>query len=721
MRRFILTIGICLLAGAAVRPASMSSTRQAPADADAAVDLRPTAHPPLPASPDHYWFVPPASAKPGTAAARAAAADLAKAATAIAAGKSAGVRALVRPPALAGTPLRHHATYLLGLIDLADKRYEAARKSFAAVRTAQPGSALAERAAVREAEVAELAGDGAAALAIYAALDAPVVVPADQVLLKTAQLATALGQTGRAAEAWTRLYYEFPATEAGTTAAREIAGAGRDPVVAGSPRVAAELARAERLFSMRRFALAREGFALIQPAVTGDGAELVALRLAECDHGLRRFRAAADGTRPFLDSASRRAEALFYHASSVRELGDHAAYVALVRRLVGEHPASSWAEDGLNALASHYIIANDDETADAVFRELLQRFPGGRHAARAAWKAGWWAYKHDRLLDAAVFFERGAAAFPRSDYRPMWLYWAGRARERTGPGRAGIDRYRLVLADYANSYYGRLAAARLKATGVSPDAGLTLARWSAPPAPAPPALPNTDVLAWLIHAGLYEQALDEVAWAQKAWGRSAALDATRAWLLNRKGDLRPAITVMRQTYPHFLAAGGDRLPQAIQQVIFPLDHWPLIRKYAAAHKLDPYLVAALVAQESTFDPEARSSANAIGLMQVVPQTGRQWARRLGIRGFSTRSLTRPEINVRIGTAYFADLVRRFGGVHAALAGYNAGGHRVARWIAERPGVPREEFIDDIPFPETQNYVKRILGTAEDYRRLYGAH
>jgi soluble lytic murein transglycosylase len=74
----------------------------------------------------------------------------------------------------------------------------------------------------------------------------------------------------------------------------------------------------------------------------------------------------------------------------------------------------------------------------------------------------------------------------------------------------------------------------------------------------------------------------------------------------------------------------------------------------------------------------------------------------------------------MGTAYFADLVRQFGGAHYALATYNAGPNRVARWISERPGVERDEFIDDIPFPETQNYVKRILGTAEDYRRLYGS-
>jgi soluble lytic murein transglycosylase len=82
-------------------------------------------------------------------------------------------------------------------------------------------------------------------------------------------------------------------------------------------------------------------------------------------------------------------------------------------------------------------------------------------------------------------------------------------------------------------------------------------------------------------------------------------------------------------------------------------------------------------------------------------------------------LTQPETNIRLGMRYFKDLIDRFGGAHYALASYNAGEHRIVRWIAERPGFDQDEFIDDIPFPETQNYVKRILGTADDYRRLYG--
>jgi len=176
---------------------------------------------------------------------------------------------------------------------------------------------------------------------------------------------------------------------------------------------------------------------------------------------------------------------------------------------------------------------------------------------------------------------------------------------------------------------------------------------------------------------------------------------------------------MRRAYPQFMAAGGQDLPRDIQQHIFPVAYWDLIRKYSALNNLDPYLIAALAAQESTFVPGIRSPANAYGLLQLWPPTARQMARKLKIP-YSPRLLTNPESNVRMGTAHFADLVKDLGAVHLALAAYNAGPSPVRRWLGERAGLTdREEFIDDIPYPETQNYVKRILGTAEDYRRLYG--
>jgi soluble lytic murein transglycosylase len=132
-------------------------------------------------------------------------------------------------------------------------------------------------------------------------------------------------------------------------------------------------------------------------------------------------------------------------------------------------------------------------------------------------------------------------------------------------------------------------------------------------------------------------------------GTSPVLDATLAWLMQAQGDYRAGINAMKRAYPQYLSEDGDQMPAEALRVIFPLEYWELIRKHATARGLDPYLVAALVAQESSFDPDVRSAANAYGLMQIVPSTGKKLARSLGIRRFSTRSLTNPETNVRLGT------------------------------------------------------------------------
>ncbi len=361
-----------------------------------------------------------------------------------------------------------------------------------------------------------------------------------------------------------------------------------------------------------------------------------------------------------------------------------------------------------------------------MFRQLARQFSTGRHAARAAWKIGWNAYRQGRHAECAEVFEAAASAFPRSDYRPPWIYWAARARDQIGDTRIANRLYGIVVADYLNSYYGRIAERALTARQVEP---MTMAASVASPAGAVDAVRaaaasttraagNADVIGALIAHALYDDALAEVQWAQTSSGDTPALQATIGLIHSRRGDLRRGINAVKRAYPQYLAAGGEELPPEVLEVLFPVAYWSLIQKYAPARGLDPYMIAALMAQESTFDADIRSHANAIGLMQVVPATGRRYARALKIPRFTAAKLTDPEVNVRIGTAYFADMVQRFGGVHHALASYNAGPSPVARWIAEKPGIERDEFIDDIPYPETQNYVKRILGTADDYRRLY---
>jgi len=390
--------------------------------------------------------------------------------------------------------------------------------------------------------------------------------------------------------------------------------------------------------------------------------------------------------------------------------------VRLARDLVATFPESSWAEETLNNLATHFIVADEDEQAAAVFRELYAKFPKGAHAERAAWRAGWWAYAHGRPQDAVAFFEGASSTFPRSDYRPAYLYWSARSREQLGDTQGAIVIYRIVTADYLNSYYGRLASKHLSALSPSGSAASPAVAVAAQWATAPP--PNANLIRLLLSLGLYDQARDEVLYAQRTWGDTPALGATLGWVYNRLGDYRRGIIAMKRAYPQYMTDQGARVPVEALKVIFPLDYWPLIQENAATYNLDPFMIAALINQESAFDASAKSAANAIGLMQVLPSTGRQYARKLHIRRFSTALLTRPEVNIRLGIAFFSDVVNRAGGVHFALASYNAGEQRVREWNAERPGLELDEYIDGIPFPETQAYVKRIIGTTEDYRRLY---
>jgi soluble lytic murein transglycosylase len=420
----------------------------------------------------------------------------------------------------------------------------------------------------------------------------------------------------------------------------------------------------------------------------------------------------------------------------LRELDDRSQYMTLIHRVVSEFPTDRWAEEALNNLGTFYIREDDDALADKTFRELYEKFPAGRYAERAAWKIGWRAYRTGDYRETAYAFSRASADFPRSDYRPSWLYWAGRAHEALGERPQAQARYTVAALDYLNSYYGRLALVRLDGrvperrlvvSGRGGAAASTPSDGAAVPASSLP--PNAALIRELLLAKIYDQAIDELRYAQHMWGDSSPVAATMAWTYREQGQVetgsqqfslyRGAINLMKRAYPQYLAAGGEQLPREILRVIFPIGYWESIQKNAAEHGLDPYLVAALAAQESTFVANIRSPAKATGLLQLEAATAKPYAKRLNMK-WSSQTLTDPEANIRIGTAYLADKIREFGDMHLVLASYNAGERPVHRWVGERPGLSSEEFIDDIPYPETQNYVRKILGTAEDYRRIYGS-
>jgi peptidoglycan lytic transglycosylase len=626
------------------------------------------------------------------------------------------------------SPLAAHAAYYAGVSELRLRRFEAARGRFAQLKFTK--GFVGEAAALGQAEAAQAMGDFGDAVEIYEELLKNEAIDAPAIWLSLATAAMADGDRQKAGEAFLRLYYEFPLSEHAVNAEGPLQTLA-EPIAAGNTRYRLELGRGERLFGSRRHPEARASFTRLKPHVSGEDAEIVDLRLAEIDYFQGRHSQARDGLRPYLSSGARQAEARFFYLMTHHGSRDYATFEQLVRALVTDFPQSTWAEEALNNLATYYIQQDRDDEADAILREMYERFPRGRYAERAAWKAGWTSYRTRDFAETIRYFDSASATFPRSDYRPAWLYWSGRAREAIDDRPGAIAAYRLTVADYQNTYYGRLARTALKKHGVQDvPTNLIFAQNAAQMGGGEDDYfpPTEDTIRTLLALGLYEPAVKELEFARARWGDSPSLVATLAWANKQLAApesgssqfalARGSITLMKRAYPQFMAAGGEELPREILTTIFPLEYWDLIKKYSAPLKLDPYLIAALMAQESTFVRDIKSHAGAYGLMQLVPRTGRQYARKMKLP-YSLKLLTTPDTNVRIGTAYFADKVREFGSVHLALASYNAGETPVRRWMREEPDLPQEEFIDDIPYPETQQYVKRLLGTAEDYRRLYG--
>jgi soluble lytic murein transglycosylase len=680
----------------------------------AAPELAPTVHPAIPSTLSDLWLVPAATDR--SARSVAPFEPLTTGVKRFQEGNYQAALTFVSSPALAKTALADYAAYYKGLAQLRLGQVSDARRTLDQVIERNAPGYVSIAAGLASGEAAELAGDYKAAVAVYDRIAEHKAAVNEDVLSRLGRAALAAGDRAKAAQAFLRVYYDFPLTDAANAAGVQLASM-QDQIA--RPNYKGDLARAQALFGARRYSDARSAFVALQPTTEGDDGELVGLRIAECDFYLRRYPAARDGVQPFLDNASRKAEARFFYLSSLRELGDRDRYTSLTAALVSDFPDSSWSEEALNNLGTYYIFQDEDDLAAKAFKDVYDKFPQGSRAERAAWKYGWYAYMTGDYAETVRVFESAAGGFPRSDYRPSFIYWAGRAHEKRGESTQADSRMRLVYADYANSYYGRLAERQLARRGDLAAEHSDVRRVSSPQMPLPEVKPiQTEPLIRLLLANeMYDDALAELRHAQRASGNSARIDATIAWVYNRKGELRRAISLMRRTYPQFLTAGGQQLPAEVLQIIFPLVYWDWIRKYSAQRDLDPYVVAALVAQESTFDAGVRSSANAWGLMQLVPSTGRKLARSVGLR-FTNASLTNPEINIRLGTLYFSQLVNQFGGTYYALASYNAGDSRVIKWKSERPGLDEDEFIDDIPFPETQNYVKRVLGTAEDYRRLY---
>ena len=374
-------------------------------------------------------------------------------------------------------------------------------------------------------------------------------------------------------------------------------------------------------------------------------------------------------------------------------------------------PELAMSASALRGIYEDFQASGLTQPALATLRLLRRVDPEDGTGAEGLWEQGWAAYQHGRAAAAVAAWSQLESIYPGHRETHRGRYWKARALEALGRPAEARALYRdLVTGSDTADFYSGQALARL---GGDP----ALARNPISPAAAwpEPALRRAKLMIDLGLDGLAEREMEILD------GQASERDllALKALLLCRQGEQRTGLLLLREAFP---ALGGPRqstVPEEILRAYYPLEYGDTIAATAAEVGLPPYLVAGIIRQESAFDPRATSPVGARGLMQLMPATAREMSRKVGLP-YAPESLYRPEVSIRLGAAYFREVLDGFdGNVALALAGYNGGPNRIRRLREEAgPAAGLDDFLENLSLDESRNYVKRILVLSDSYRQLY---
>ena len=428
------------------------------------------------------------------------------------------------------------------------------------------------------------------------------------------------------------------------------------------------------------------------------------------------------------DRSLHSAEALYWIGRSYARVDDREKAITTWTRLVHAYPKSPFTAESLYLMALEYSDDGKPKRAAWALSRLLRDHPSSQFADAALWTRSWINYRQSALTQALADLRRlHARAASGSRFPVQALYWQGRVLERLKKRGKAVEAYRGLLNAYSDeNYYAQQARLRLRTLEPKAAQALPVASTTEPSAdPLPCTLspqPCSSEVAkarLLKELNLREEASEEF-WAlagRNASDRGLLYEACSAFLDlgHLEKSVRIAKRLLRPLYAHTRPV--EPVPR-YWEFLYPLGYWELAQEQSARYALDPYLVVALIREESGFGERVVSSSGAVGLMQLLPTTANGLVNAAGRSGVPAK-LDAPANNIALGTRYLAMMLDEFKGNWArALAAYNAGPNQVRRWLGRLGDRTDDEFIEEIPFSETRAYVKRVLGSYYRYRAQY---
>lgn len=397
-------------------------------------------------------------------------------------------------------------------------------------------------------------------------------------------------------------------------------------------------------------------------------------------------------------------------------------FVSIINDIQKKYPSSEEARAGKLLLGKYYVTDEIDyDRALGNLRGAINAGLAGKDGENL-WTLGWTQLLAKRDDEALQTLASYVEKYPDADYTSNALFWSGKTYERRGDTANRDLAFQKLITLYPYSYYAARARAILGMAAGAVIPAATPAQFPDVTAAADPATANAlAVIRELVAAGLPDDAAREIRSEIGSRTSDPALAFELADLYSRAGQPLQAMGILQRTFRTFVRHGGENIPPRFWEILYPRPYWDAIQESAARSNVDPYLVTAIIRQESAFDPNVVSNAGAVGLMQIMPEEASRIASLAGLGDVTREQLFEPKTSIAVGAA---EIRQKLDAMRSdsmlATAAYNAGEEAVGRWIAQTPLEDVDVFVESIPYAETRLYVKNVTRNLFEYRRIYGS-
>lgn len=411
--------------------------------------------------------------------------------------------------------------------------------------------------------------------------------------------------------------------------------------------------------------------------------------------------------------------------------------ISYYQNLLNRFPQSNYSDDALYRLGRIYFFRNDFQNASISYKRIINEYPNGDKLPESYWELGWVHYISGDWSSSKNTFMDMAASFSGTSLEEKALFWQAKCCQKLGEDNQAADLYKKIISINSYSYY-TFASSNLLAklhseihipkinTSMRPDnPGIADLIPDVYKNLEPGKIESYQDITHIekakellklecrisasleIEAGSKELSEDPI----KILGVSTLFLQAKDYINSQKlisryyTKLKSTLTGSYRDYFYYLN--------------YPYGYRNYVDYCSRQHNLDPLFTLAVIREESRFQPDAGSFAGALGLMQIIPSTGQSIAKQIGISNFDNSMLLDSETNIKMGTFYLRQQLDNFNqNKFYACGAYNGGPGNMSKWISKWGDRGMDEFIENIPYDETRNYIKKVMGSYYFYQMLY---